>query len=164
MIPQLVLTEPSAQQSLLPSSEMQGYNHLILWTLKEITRNTWALHNGSPILSTDDKGVHWSWTDENKNFLEDTRNPQNLYIPTFRRLSASDCIEDEWKMGTNCTCTRASSASPWQLSFLQGFLKLSKLSISVELFCLIFSNGVLWIYSLLIFIVILGLSCYTKLQ
>lgn len=37
----------------------------------------------------------WSRTDENKNFTEDTRNPQVLHIPTFRRLPASDCIKDE---------------------------------------------------------------------
>jgi len=62
MDPQLVLTEPSAQQSLLPSSEMKGYNHwldrLILWALKEMARNTSAQRNAFPTLSTVGKGAH----------------------------------------------------------------------------------------------------------
>lgn len=89
---QLVLTEPSAQQSLLPSSETKGYNHqldrLILWALKEMAKNIWAINRWQRCaLMGHLQDQAWSWTDENKNFIEDTRNPQILYI----YLQSGDC-------------------------------------------------------------------------
>lgn len=83
--------------------------------------------------------------------------------PAFRRLSASDCITDEWKTGTNCTCQ-----GEWQFSLIsqlfQSFSTLPKLGISVGIILFDFPQLCAKnIWTIDFYVASLGLWCYKKL-
>lgn len=142
MDPQLVLTEPSAQLNLLPSSEMKGHKHLldcsILWALKEMARDTWTQWISVTVnrwqrcaLRDLVQDQAWSWTDQNKNLTEDNWNPQLPYI----HLHSGDCqhqiaLEINGKQ-IQIAPTTENGNSPLTSQLFQGCSKPPTLSISV---------------------------------
>lgn len=172
--PQLVLTEPSAQQNLLPSSETKGHKHsldrLILWTLEEMARNTrtqWISHTINRwqrcALRGHVQDQAWSWTDQNKNLIEDTRNPQLLYI----HLHSRDC-QHQTALQMNgkqlqIVPVRENGNSPWHLSFFKVSQSFQSLAFSWNYLVWLQQLCTKSILTLDVYVVSLGLWCYTKL-
>lgn len=168
MDPQLVLTEPSAQQNLLPSSEMKGHkhslDHLILWALKEMARNTWTHCISHTVnrwqrcaLRDHVRDQDWSWTEQSKNLIEGTWNPQLLHSGDCQYQTALQMNGKQVQI-VPCQGKCQFSLTSQLFHVSQGF---QSLAFQLELSCFLqlYAKNV---STLGFYVLILGLWCYTK--